>query len=243
MYIVYIKEIRSFFSSLIGYMALGVFFLMLGLMTWVFPDYSILEYGYASLDSFFELAPFVFLFLIPAVTMRAFAEEWQTGTYELLVTKPVSLAQIVGGKFLASWTLVILALLPTVLYWYTVHILGSPVGNVDFGATLGSYLGLFLLGGVFVAIGLFSSALTANQIVAFLLGALLCFLLFWGFLYISKVPLFVGRVDDLIQQLGIDYHYLSISRGVVDSRDVIYYLSIIIAFLMLTGYVIQRKKG
>ncbi|MBP6183707.1 MAG: gliding motility-associated ABC transporter permease subunit GldF [Saprospiraceae bacterium] len=243
MYIVYIKEIRSFFSSLIGYMALGVFFLMLGLMTWVFPDYSILEYGYASLDSFFELAPFVFLFLIPAVTMRAFAEEWQTGTYELLVTKPVSLAQIVGGKFLASWTLVILALLPTVLYWYTVHILGSPVGNVDFGATLGSYLGLFLLGGVFVAIGLFSSALTANQIVAFLLGALLCFLLFWGFLYISKVPLFVGRVDDLIQQLGINYHYLSISRGVVDSRDVIYYLSIIIAFLMLTGYVIQRKKG
>lgn len=243
MYIIFIKEIRSFFSSLIGYMALGVFFLLLGLMTWVFPDYSILEYGYASLDSFFELAPFVFLFLIPAVTMRAFAEEWQTGTYELLVTKPVSLAQIVGGKFLASWTLVVLALLPTILYWYTIHDLGSPAGNVDFGATLGSYLGLLLLGGVFVAIGLFSSALTANQIVAFLLGALLCFLLFWGFLFMSKVSIFVGKADDLIQQLGIDYHYLSISRGVIDSRDVLYFLSVIIAFLMLTGYVIQRKKG
>lgn len=243
MYIIFIKEIKAFFSSLIGYMALGVFLMLLGLMTWVFPDYSVLEYGYASLDAFFELAPFVFLFLIPAVTMRAFAEEWQTGTYELLVTKPVTLAQIVGGKFFAAWLLVLFALLPTGLYWYTIHELGSPAGNMDFGATMGSYIGLLLLGGVFVAIGLFSSALTANQIVAFLLGALLCFLVFWGFLFFSKLPFFVGRSDDLIQQFGIEYHYLSISRGVVDSRDVLYFLSVITAFLMLTGFVIQRKKG
>jgi ABC-2 type transport system permease protein len=241
--VIYIKEIRSFFSSLIGYMAMGVFLLLLGLMSWVFPDYSILEYGYAGLGSFFDLAPFVFLFLIPAVTMRAFAEEWQTGTYELLVTRPVTLADIIAGKFLAAWTLVILALLPTLIYWYTVYQLGSPVGNIDNGGTLGSYFGLILLAGVFVAIGLFSSALTNNQIVAFLLGALLSFLVFWGFLYFSRLPFFVGKVDDLIQQLGIDFHYSSISRGVVDSRDLLYFISMTMAFLLLSAHVIQQKKG
>lgn len=241
--VIFSKEIRSFFSSLIGYMAVGVFLLLLGLMVWVFPDYSILEYGFASLDGFFELTPVVFLFLIPAITMRAFAEEWQTGTYELLVTRPVTSWQIIGGKFLASWFLVLVALLPTGFYWYTVHELGSPEGNMDMGATLGSYVGLILLGGVFVAVGLFCSAWTSNQIVAFLLGALLSFLLFWGFLYISKVTAFVGRLDDLIQQFGIDYHYRSISRGVIDSRDILYFLSMAAAFLWGTAHVIQQKKS
>lgn len=241
--VIFIKEIRSFFSSLIGYMAMGVFLLLLGLMIWVFPDYSILDYGFAGLDAFFDLAPVVFLFLIPAVTMRAFAEEWQTGTYELLVTRPVTLADIIAGKFLAAWTLVILALIPTLLYWFTVYQLGSPIGNIDNGGTLGSYFGLVLLAGVFVAIGLFSSALTSNQIVAFLLGALLCFLVFWGFLYFSRIPLFVGKLDDQIQQFGIDYHYSSISRGVVDSRDLIYFLSITMAFLLWCAHIIHQKKG
>jgi len=241
--VIFSKEIRSFFSSLIGYMAVGVFLLLLGLMVWVFPDYSILEYGFAGLDEFFELTPVVFLFLIPAITMRAFAEEWQNGTYELLVTRPVTLWDIIGGKFLAAWFLVFLALLPTGFYWYTVHELGSPSGNMDMGATLGSYFGLLLLGGVFVAVGLFSSAWTSNQIVAFLLGALMSFLLFWGFLYISKVAVFVGRLDDLIQQLGIDYHYRSISRGVIDSRDLLFFLSLTAAFLWGTAHVIQQKKG
>ena len=235
------KEITSFFSSLIAYMALGVFLLLMGLLIWVFPDYSILDYGYATLDPFFEMAPFIFLFLIPAVTMRSFAEEWQTGTYELLVTRPVQEWQIIGGKFFAAWTLVAIALVPTILYWVTVHQLGSPVGNLDSGAITGSYVGLLLLSGVFVAIGLFSSALTDNQIAAFLLGALLSFLVFAGFSLFSRIPVFVGRLDDFIQQLGIEYHYLSISRGVIDTRDVVYFLSVSTFFLVATAGAIQRK--
>lgn len=243
MIIIFIKEIRSFFSSLIGYMALGVFLLLLGLMVWVFPDSSILEYGYATLDSFFELTPMVFLFLIPAITMRAFAEEWQTGTYELLVTKPVTASAILLAKFLAAWTLVLLTLLPTVLYAYTVHELGAPKGNLDLGGTIGSYIGLVLLAGVFVSIGLYCSSLTRNQIVGFLLGAMLCFLVYWGFHYISRLPVFVGRMDDLIQQLGVDYHYASMSRGVLDSRDIIYFISVMVAFLMATAHTIHKKIG
>jgi ABC-2 type transport system permease protein len=243
MFVIFRKEISSFFASLIGYMAVGVFLLLTGLMLWVFPDYSILDYGYATLDSFFELAPMVFLFLIPAVTMRAFAEEWQTGTYELLVTRPVTLADIIGGKFFAAWALSLLALAPTLIYWYTVYQLGSPVGNMDNGGTLGSYVGLIMLSGIFVAIGLLCSALTSNQIVAFILGAMLCFLVFHGFSFISKLPVFIGRIDDIIQQIGIDYHYRSVSRGILDSRDIIYFLTMMFAFLYFTAHVIQRKKS
>lgn len=243
MFVIFRKEISSFFASLIGYMAVGVFLLLTGLMLWVFPDYSILDYGYATLDSFFELAPMVFLFLIPAVTMRAFAEEWQSGTYELLVTRPVTLVDIIAGKFFAAWMLALIALVPTLLYWYTVYQLGSPIGNMDNGGTLGSYMGLIMLSGVFVAIGLFSSALTSNQIVAFLLGAMLCFLVFHGFGFVSKLPIFIGRIDDIIQQVGIDYHYRSISRGILDSRDLIYFGSMMVAFLYFTAHVIQHKKG
>lgn len=243
MKVVFLKEIRSFFSSLIGYMAVGVFLLLLGLMTWVFPDYSILEYGFASLDSFFEMAPVVFLFLIPAITMRAFAEEWQTGTYELLITRPVTMTDIIGAKYFAAWTLVIFALVPTLIYWFTVYQLGSTPGNMDNGGTLGSYFGLVLLSGVFVAIGLFCSALTSNQIVAFLLGATLCFIVFYGFQYISALPVFVGKLDDLIQHFGIEYHYRSISRGILDSRDILYFLTLIFGFLYLTFFVVQEKRS
>lgn len=241
--VIFYKEIKAFFSSLIGYIAIGVFLLLLGLLVWVFPDTSILDYGYATLDPMFELAPVIFLFLIPAVTMRAYAEEWQTGTYELLVTRPVTSAQIILAKFFASFVLVIIALLPTLVYWLTANQLASPVGNLDQGAIMGSYVGLACLGGVFVAIGLFTSAMTNNQIVAFLLGILLCFLVYWGFSYFSRIPVFIGRWDDVIQQFGIEYHYASISRGVIDSRDIIYFLSVISAFLLLTAQAIHQKKG
>lgn len=241
--VIFYKEIKAFFSSLIGYIAIGVFLLLLGLLVWVFPDTSILDYGYATLDPMFELAPVIFLFLIPAVTMRAYAEEWQTGTYELLVTRPVTSAQIILAKFFASFILVIIALLPTLVYWLTAYQLASPVGNLDQGAIMGSYVGLACLGGVFVAIGLFTSAMTNNQIVAFLLGILLCFLVYWGFSYFSRIPVFIGRWDDVIQQFGIEYHYASISRGVIDSRDIIYFLSVISAFLLLTAQAIHQKKG
>lgn len=241
--VIFFKEIKAFFSSLIGYIAIGVFLLLLGLLVWVFPDTSILDYGYATLDPMFELAPIIFLFLIPAVTMRAFAEEWQSGTFELLVTKPVTITQIIFGKYLASFALVLIALVPTLIYAYSIYQLGSPVGNLDQGASIGSFIGLTFLAGVFVAIGMFTSALTNNQIVAFLLGILMCFMVYWGFSYISRLPVFVGKMDDFIQQWGIEYHYASASRGVIDSRDVIYFLSMISGFLLITARAIQLKKG
>lgn len=243
MRVILYKEIKAFFSSLIGYIAIGVFLLLLGLLVWVFPDTSILDYGYATLDPMFELAPIIFLFLIPAVTMRAYAEEWQTGTYELLVTRPVTTVQIILAKFLSSFMLVLIALLPTLIYWATVYQLASPAGNLDQGAIMGSYVGLACLAGVFVSVGLFTSAMTNNQIVAFLLGILLCFLVYWGFSYFSRIPVFIGRWDDVIQQFGIEYHYASISRGVIDSRDIIYFLTVISAFLLLTAQAIHQKKG
>jgi ABC-2 type transport system permease protein len=236
------KEINSFFSSLIGYIVIGVFLTILGLMLWVFPDTSLLNYNYATLDQLFDLAPMIFLFLIPAITMRSFAEEQQTGTIELLATKPISDPAIVGGKFLAAMALVLVSILPTLLYFFTIYRLGSPPGNLDSGAIAGSYLGLLLLGGVFAAIGLFASSLTSNQIVAFILATFISFLVYWGFLYISRLPVFVSKWDDLVQMLGIDYHYASISRGVVDSRDVIYFFTITLFFLTLTITALSRRK-
>lgn len=229
---IFYKEINTFFSSLIGYIVIGVFLVFMGLMLWVFPDYSLLKYSYASLDAFFEIAPLVFLFLIPAITMRTFAEEKQTGTIELLMTRPLRDWEIVLGKFFACWSLVIFALLPTLLYYYTMHELGSPKGNLDSGATLGAYLGLTLLGGTFVAIGLLASSLTKNQIIAFITALFFCFLFYWGFDFLSRLPIFFGKTDDIVQMIGIDYHYASISRGVLDTRDLIYFLSVIGVFLM-----------
>ncbi|HHM20718.1 MAG TPA: gliding motility-associated ABC transporter permease subunit GldF, partial [Bacteroidetes bacterium] len=179
----FFKEINTFFSSLIGYIVVGVFLVILGLVMFVFPDTSLLNYNYATLDQLFDIAPMVFLFLIPALTMRSFSEEQQTGTIELLATKPLTDWQIVLGKYLANLTLVAFALLPTLLYFYTVHELGSPKGNLDTGAIIGSYIGLFFLAGVFVAIGLFASSLTDNQVIAFLLAVFLCFIFYWGFYF------------------------------------------------------------
>lgn len=214
----------------------------MGLMLWVFPDYSLLDYKYASLDQLFELAPVIFMFLIPAITMRSFAEEKQSGTIELLVTRPLKDWQIVLGKFFACWLLVLFALLPTLLYYYTIHELGAPKGNLDAGAIMGSYLGLALLAGVFVAIGLLASSLTNNQIVAFLLAVFFCFVFYWGFDFISRLPIFLGKTDDIVQMIGIDYHYLSISRGVIDLRDIIYFFSLIGVFLMGCQVALESRK-
>lgn len=236
------KEINTFFSSLIGYIVIGVFLVIMGLMMWVFTDTSILEYSYATMQQLFDLAPIIFMFLIPAITMRSFAEEHQTGTIELLATKPLSDLQIILGKYFANLALVIFALLPTILYYYTIYELGSPRGNIDSGGVMGSYIGLTFLAGCFVAIGLFSSSLTNNQIVSFILATFLCFVFYWGFYFISRFPIFSGKGDDVVQMLGIDYHYNSISRGVVDTRDVIYFVSLIGVFVMMTVTSLERRK-
>ncbi len=239
---IFYKEINTFFSSLIGYIVIGLFLLMMGLMMWFFPDYSLLNYNYASLDQLFDIAPMIFLFLIPAVTMRLMAEENQSGTIELLFTKPITQLQIVLGKYFASVTLLAMALLPTLIYYYSVYQLGSPVGNLDTGAIIGSYIGLFLLGSGFAAIGLFASSITDNQIVSFLLAMFLCFIVYWGFDFVSRIPVFVGKTDDIIQKIGMDNHYRSISKGLVDTRDLVYFISLIVVFIVMTVNVLERKR-
>ncbi|MEQ1746135.1 MAG: gliding motility-associated ABC transporter permease subunit GldF [Saprospiraceae bacterium] len=239
---IFFKEINAFFSSLIGYIVIGIFLVLMGLLLWVFPEYSILEGNFADLNTLFSMAPLIFLFLIPAVTMRTFAEEMQTGTIELLVTRPISDWQIVGGKFLACLALVAFAVLPTALYYVTVHNLGAPPGNLDSGGILGSYIGLLFLAAAFVAIGIFSSSLTNNQIIAFLLAAFLCFFVFQAFDLLSRLPVFFGKTDDIVQAIGIQYHYDSLSRGVLDSRDVVYFLSLIAVFLAATVLSLGRRR-
>ena len=242
MWSIFRKEVNLFFSSLIGYIVIGVFLIVLGLFMFVFPDTSLLSYGFASMDQLFSMAPSIFVFLIPAISMRTFAEEQQSGTIELLVTRPIHELQIIMGKYLASLVLVLFALLPTLLYYYTVYELGAPRGNLDTGGIMGSYIGLFFLSAAFVAIGVFASSVTTNQIVAFLLATALCFWFYWGFDYLSILPVFVGRGDDVVQMFGMLFHYDSLSRGVVDSRDVIYFLSIIGLFLMMTLISLERRK-
>jgi len=239
---IYKKEIFSFFSSLMAYIVIGLFLIVTGLFMWVFTDTSILDYNYAGLEQLFSIAPIIFMFLIPAITMRSFAEEYQEGTIEFLFTKPLEDWQIVIGKFLANWSLVLIAFLPTLVYYYSVYQLGSPVGNVDTGAVIGSYIGLMFLSGGFVAIGMFASSLTNNQIVAFLLAIFLCFFMHWTFDSISKMPVFYGSTDDIVKKIGMNYHYLSISNGMVDSRDVVYFLSVIGFFLMLSISSLNRRK-
>ncbi|MFZ1748790.1 MAG: gliding motility-associated ABC transporter permease subunit GldF [Saprospiraceae bacterium] len=239
---VFRKELNAFFSSLIGYIVISVFLISIGLFMWVFSDTSVLEYNFASMDQLFSIAPLIFLFLIPAITMRSFAEEKSTGTLELLFTKPLTLYQIIVGKYLANFTLVVFALIPTFVYYYSIYQLGSPVGNLDSGAITGSYIGLFFLGASFVAIGMFSSSLTDNQIIAFLLGAFLCFFFHWAFVYVARMPIFATNLDVFIQKLGINYHYNSISKGLLDTRDITYFLSVIFIFLYSTGYIMQYRK-
>ncbi len=242
MYALFKKEISNFLSSLIGITVIVVFLLITGLFLWVFQsDFNLLNYGYANLDSLFIIAPWVFLFLVPAVTMRSFAEENRTGTIEMLLTKPLSDWQIIFAKFLADVVLVLLALLPTLVYYYSIYRLGLPVGNLDSGGIWGSYIGLFLLSASFVAIGIFCSSVTNNQILAFILSVFLCGFLYLGFEFIYSLSLF-GSIDLFIQRLGMDAHYGSISRGVIDTRDILYFLSVMALFLSLTKLVLASRK-
>ncbi|MBC7891077.1 MAG: gliding motility-associated ABC transporter permease subunit GldF, partial [Sphingobacteriaceae bacterium] len=213
------KEISSFLSSLVGYVVMGVFLSALGLLLWVFPDTSVLNYGYAELGAFFSLSPYVFLFLAPAITMRTFAEERRSGTLELLLTKPLTDWALVLGKFLACWALIFLTLLPTLVYYASVYQLGNPAGNLDSAAVASSYLGLLLLGGVFAAIGLATSALTDSQIVAFLLAVFVCFLLYVGLGALAGLD-GLGGAGYWLGQLGLDAQYNALGRGLVDSRNV-----------------------
>jgi ABC-2 type transport system permease protein len=226
------KEFNSFFASPIAYLVIGVFLLMNGLFLFIFnDDFNILNAGFADINAFFYLAPWVFLFLIPAITMKSFADEFNTGTIELLKTKPISDWQIVIGKFGASLLLVCMAIIPTFIYVYTVFKLGNPLGNIDFGSTIGSYIGLLFLASTYTSVGLFTSTLSKNQIVAFILGVFITFFLFYGFDAIASS--FTN--DSLtIQKLGINEHFKSISRGVIDTRDIIYFLSVTIFFLFIT---------
>ena len=242
MYALFKKEISNFLSSLIGIMVIVVFLLITGLFLWVFQsDFNLLTYGYANLDGLFILAPWVFLFLVPAVTMRSFAEENRTGTIEMLLTKPLSDWQIIMAKFLASVALVLLSLIPTAVYYFSVYRLGFPMGNLDTGSILGSYIGLFLLSSSFVSIGIFCSSVTNNQILAFILSVFLCGFIYIGFEFIYSLSLF-GSIDLFIQRLGMAAHYSSISRGVVDTRDILYFLSVMALFLSMTKLVFASRK-
>ncbi|TAE30846.1 MAG: gliding motility-associated ABC transporter permease subunit GldF [Cytophagales bacterium] len=227
------KEVNQFFSSPIAYIIMAVFLTATGLMLWVFPDTSLLEYGYADMSAFFNLAPYALLFLVPAITMRSIADEVRMGTLEWLLTKPVSRWAIVGGKFLACWLLVALTLLPTVIYYITLYQLGSPVGNIDSAAVLGSYVGLLLLGGAFVAIGLWASSLNDNQVVAFVLGVFICLLFYVGLSSLAGLDA-LGRVGYYMSYLAFDEQYRALGRGLIDSRNVVYFASLTFFFLFLT---------
>jgi ABC-2 type transport system permease protein len=245
MYTLFKKEIRSFLSSLIGYIAIGVFLLILGLFMWVIESNqtssNILDNGYANIDPLFILAPWVFLFLIPAITMRSFADEKKAGTIELLLTRPLTDLQIILAKYFAGFILVLFSLLPTLIYYYSVHRLGFPMGNIDTGGMWGSYIGLLFLGAAFVAVGIFASAITDNQVVSFILGLFLCFFVYTGFDYIGAFPFF-SKIDNIIYALGINSHYVSMSRGVIDTRDMIYFISLIAVFILATRMVLESRK-
>ena len=226
------KEFNSFFTSTIAYLTIGMFLLINGLFLWVFDDdFNILNAGFADLTSFFYLAPWILIFLIPAITMKTFADEFRSGTIEILKTRPITNVTLVLGKFFAILTLLIIVLIPTFVYAYSIHELGNPVGNLDYGSISGSYLGLFLLASSFASIGIFTSTLSKNQVVAFLSGICMVFLFYYGFDAVSSL---FGDYSYTIKLFGMNEHYKSISRGVIDSRDVLYFMSIIIFFLFVS---------
>lgn len=227
------KELRQFFSSLTGYIAIIVFLLLNGLFLFVFPASSVFDYGYATLDKFFEMAPWILLLLIPAITMRSFADEFRGGTFEILQTRPITRWQMIWGKYVASLFIVVIAIIPTLIYVLTISRLST--GGIDSGGIAGSYIGLFFLAAVFTAIGICCSSFTSNAVVAFLLSAFACFVVYSAFSAISTLPVFETGSGYFIEMLGIDSHYRSISRGVIDSRDLIYFASVVLLFLFLTA--------
>lgn len=235
------KEFNSFLNSLIAYVVIGVFLTGIGLLMWVFPETSVLDYGYADMDTLFSLGPYVFIFLIPAITMRSFAEERKSGTMELLLTKPLTDWDIVLGKFLACFLLVLFALIPTIIYYFSIRALGNPAGNIDTPGVIGSYIGIALLAGVFCSVGIVASSITSNQIVAFILAAFLCFLVFSGFESISTLDVWSSNTL-FIKQFGILYHYEALSKGLIDSRDVIYFVSVGALMLLISKTILSARS-
>jgi ABC-2 type transport system permease protein len=227
------KELQQFFSNLTGYIAIILFLLVNGLFLFVLKDSNLFDFGYATLDTFFELAPWVLIFLVPAITMRSLSEEFKTGTFEILQTKPLTKWQIVFGKYLSILLVLIFVIIPTFIYIISIKKL-SAGGGIDSGGITGSYIGLFLLAAVFAAIGLCCSSFTNNAVVAFLISAFVCLALYFGFNAVSKLPVFQAKADYFIEMLGIDFHYRSVSRGLLDSRDIVYFSSLAVLFLLIT---------
>jgi ABC-2 type transport system permease protein len=234
------KELGQFFSNLTGYIAIVLFLLVNGLFLFVLKDSNIFDYGYATLDKFFDLAPQVLLILVPAITMRILAEEFKVGTFEILQTKPITKWQIVLGKYFSILIIIAFVIAPTFIYSYTIKNL-SAQGGVDVGSIIGSYIGLFFLAATFAAISLCCSGFTSNAVVVFLLSTFSCLILYFGFGAISKLPFIAGGVDYYVEMLGIDFHYKSMSRGVIDSRDVIYFISVTFLFLLITVKNLHKK--
>jgi len=236
------KELNSFFSSPIGYLVIAVYLLVNGLFLWVFEgDFNILHAGFADLNSYFFLAPWIFIFLIPAITMRSFSDEINTGTIEILKTKPITNWQLILGKYLGSLLLVIAAIIPTFIYVYSIYELGNPIGNISFGTTIGSFIGLLFLASAYTAIGIFSSTLSKNQIVSFIIAVAISFFLYYGFEGLASYQL-VGNLDYTVQQFGMSEHFSSISKGVIDTRDLVYFASVTFFFLFLTNFRIQHEN-
>ena len=235
------REIKSFFGSPIGYLVIAIFLLLNGLLLWVFEgDYNILKSGFADLSPFFTLAPWILIFLIPAVTMRSFSDEMKQGTLELLFTKPLSIWQIVNGKFFGSMVLIVIAIIPTFIYVKVISSLGMPEGNIDMGSTMGSYFGMLFLIASYCAIGIFTSTLSNNQIVGFILSVFLCFLFYFGFEGLATT---IPSLENFISKLGMDNHFKSMSRGVLDTRDILYFVSLTVLFLSLTVFKLKSLKS
>ena len=238
---VFWKEINGFLNSLIAYMVMAVFLCVTSLVVWFFPETSILDYGYADAFVFFQTVPFIFIFLIPAITMRSFSEEKKSGTIELLFTKPLSDWDIIFGKYLAAWILVVITLLPTLVYMFSISQLGNPIGNLDWPGIIGSYIGLLLLAAVFTAIGIWVSGITKNQIVSFIIAAFLSFIFFQGFESFSAL-LENGTLSLFVKQLGLFYHYQALGKGMIDTRDILFLFSASCIFLSLTKLSLASRK-
>jgi ABC-2 type transport system permease protein len=241
MWPLFIKEINSFYSSLIAWLVISVFLIATGIFLWILPDWSIFDYGYATLEQLFGLAPWVLMFLVPALSMRSFSEEQKSGTYELLMSKPLGIKNLILAKYFSILTIVLFSLLPTLLYYYTVYQLASPVGNLDHGGILGSYLGLLLIGAFYAGIGTLSSLINDNQIISFLTSLILC-LFFYYLLDAFRSMAVISPLDPFLEFLSLKTHYISISRGVIDSRDILYFLSFTGLFLYISAFIMQKRK-
>ena len=242
MFTLFLKEIKEFFSSITGYLVVIVFLLVNSMFMWIFRgSFNVFDIGVANIDTLFIISPWVFLFLVPAITMNMFAGELKSGTMELLLTRPLTEFQIVFAKYMAAVVLVLIALIPTFFYLFSINSLADPIGNVDFGAIFGSYIGLFFLAAIYSAIGIFASSFSKNAIISFLFSVLFCYIFFLGFENLAFIG-FSGKISDFIISLGINDHYKSMSRGVIDSRDVVYFLSVISIFIFMTNLRLERRK-